>query len=134
MAAKFAAFAVGVDNHGEGVPANQGADTPLDGCISWAAFLVYRPDGVQVSSGRAVGNVDPRAAGQVDQLFKQVVRTGLAFAFQDRRQRITPLLGLSGVDVGMEVSVSHRVRLCYWSLIPVTGRCWGAMRACAAAS
>ena len=87
-------------HHGHGVPADEGADTPLHGLVAGIGFLPGQREAVHIGRVRAVREIGPGPARLVDQPLDQVMGPVDPLALQHRIESIEPLLGLLGIDVG----------------------------------
>jgi hypothetical protein len=99
VASELAAPPVGLHDHGESVPADDGADPVLQARLAGHLLLFAHVDGVQVGGGGGVGQVDAGAPRLVDQALDQVVTAIHALAPEHRFEGVQPLLALLGIDV-----------------------------------
>jgi hypothetical protein len=92
--------AVGSRDHHGGVPADERADAALDVLVAREPRLALGRDRVDVVGGAQGGHADVALACTFEQSQHQVARTVAATLVDHRVQRVDPLLGLLGVDVG----------------------------------
>ena len=99
VAAVFARHLVGVEHHGQRIPADAGLDAFLEFAIAGIRRLVARRDRVDVSGVRTERQVRARAARVVDELLEQVVRAFRALRLENRVDRFDPLACLGRIDI-----------------------------------
>ena len=99
MAAEIGLVAVGLDHHGQRIPADQRADAPFDGGVSWAFFLLGRRNGIHIGGGGGEGNMGACASRLVHQALQQEMGAFRPFPLQDSLQGIEPFAGFLGVAV-----------------------------------
>jgi len=92
--------AVGLDDHGHGVPAHIGAQPPLDFQIARAARLLRGLERIDVAGIGRKRHVHAVLARVFEQLFYQLVRVLRALAVDDGREGIHPFAGFLGVQCG----------------------------------
>ena len=111
MAADLEALAVGAGDHDRGVPADERADPALDLLVAGEPRLALGRDRVDVVGAAQGGHADLLLAGALEQP-EHDVAGALAAALVDQRvERVEPLVGLVGVDVGQlggQALVDHR--------------------------
>ena len=94
---------VGPDHHHRRVPADEGADAPLDVLVAREPRLLLGRDGVDVRRADRGREADLRLAGPLEQLGEQEAGAGLAVRVDDGVEAVEPLLRLDRVDVGQLV-------------------------------
>ena len=100
VAADLEALAVGARDHHRGVPADEGADPALDVLVAGEPRLALGRDRVDVVGAAQRGDADLLLAGPLEQLEHHVAGALAAALVEQRVERVEPLLGLVGVDVG----------------------------------
>ena len=100
VAADLEARAVGVGDHHRGVPADEGADAALDVLVAGEPRLALGRDGVDVVGAAQRRHADLLLAGPLEQPQHHVARAVAAAVVDQRVERVEPVLGLVGVDVG----------------------------------
>ena len=91
---------VGPADHHRRVPADEGAYAPLDVLVAGEPGLLLGRDRVDVGGRHLRGQAHLLLAGPLEQLEQQELGARLPLALQDRVERVDPLGGLLGVDVG----------------------------------
>jgi len=104
-------LAVGLHHHGHGVPADEGANAPLHGPVARERRLLARRNGVEVGGGGLEGEVGAGEAGLLDELFEQVMGPFRTLVLQHRFQRLQPLLGFLGIDIGTFSHDAHSLMM-----------------------
>ena len=103
VAAQIAAvdrvMAVGLDDHGHGVPAHVGAQALFNFDVAGAERFFRRFNGVDVAGGRGKRFVDAVLARVLEQLLQQKVRAIRAFALDHGGQGVHPFTGFLAVRV-----------------------------------
>ena len=119
---EVAADAVGglvrLDDHHRRVPADVGADAPLDELVAGEPRLGLAGDRVDVRGRYGRREAHLRFAGAVEQRREQVAGAGLAVGVDDGVERVEPFLRLDRIGVGqlMDVAVEDHAS----SLAPPT--------------
>ena len=101
MAPKLGGQPVGLNDHGHGVPAHEGADAPLHGPVPGEALLLLDRDRIEVGGVGAVGQVGPGAPRLVDEPLQQEVGALHPLLLQHGLEGVQPLLCFLGVDIGL---------------------------------
>ncbi len=91
---------VGAAHHGGGVPADVGADAALDVLVAGEPRLLVARDRVHVGGGDGGGEVHLEGPGALEQLHEEEAGPGASLGVDDGVERVDPLRGLLGVDVG----------------------------------
>ena len=91
---QFATGLVGLHDHGECIPAYQGADPPLDGGVSGAPGLMGWRNGIEICRRRPERDMGAAAPGLIDQGLKEEVGPLLAFTLDNSAQGLLPFLSL----------------------------------------
>ena len=91
--------AVGAHDHGHGVPAQVVADADFDGRVARILGLEIGGNGVDVLSGRAIGQVNALLASLGDQAFDQEVGALGAFLLNDSGERFLPFTGFLRIGI-----------------------------------
>src|SRR5690606_3713296 len=99
VAAQVARLAVGPDDGGHRVPADDRTDAPLQLRVAGALGLLVRRDGVDVLGGRGERQERAGPAGQLDHVLQQCVRTLRAITVDDRLERLDPFPGLYRIRI-----------------------------------
>src|SRR5690606_2994120 len=99
VAAQVARLAVGAHDHRHGVPADDRADAPLQLRVARALGLLVRRDGVDVLGGGRERKERAGAAGQLDHVLQQCMRTLRAVTVDHRLERFDPLAGLYRIRI-----------------------------------
>ncbi len=101
---QVAANAVGprvrMGHHGHGVPADEGPQALLDLLVAGEPGLVFRGDRVDVWRRDGGGEVDLHLTGLGHEPPDQETCAVLAPFLDDCRERLQPIVGLIGVDIG----------------------------------
>ena len=100
VAADAVGVLVGLDDHDRRVPADVGADAPLELLVAREPRFLFGRDGVDVRRGHRGGVADLQLAGTLEQLRHEVTGAGLAVGVDDGVERLEPFLGLGRVGVG----------------------------------
>ena len=111
VSAKLRGESVCLHHHRERVPANEGADAPLDHRIAGSALLSRCGNRVQVRSIRRVGQVDPGAPGLVAQDLQDEMGALDSVPLQQRVQRLNPFFGFLRVNIGLVRLFNHGLGL-----------------------
>jgi hypothetical protein len=93
IATVFWVDAIGLDHHGNGVPAHVGAQALFDVEVAGIAGLFAGFDGVDVAGGGRERQVDAVLACMLEQLLQQEVGAVRAFGLNDGAQGIHPFAG-----------------------------------------
>jgi hypothetical protein len=91
---------VRVGDHHRGVPADEGADPALDVLVAGEPGLALRRDGVDVVGAAQGGHSDVHLAGALEQPQHDVARAVAAPLVDQLVERVEPVGGFVGVDVG----------------------------------
>jgi hypothetical protein len=97
--AQLRGLLVGPEDHGQGVPADEGADAVLDGPFAGMAVLPLGRDGVEVGGVGGVGDRRALPAALGDQLFEEEVGPVRPFELQHGVEGLDPLGGFGGIGV-----------------------------------
>jgi hypothetical protein len=100
VSAEPGVLAVGLDHHGHRVPADDGADAPLDGRVPRRALFLGNGDGVEIGGVRGIRQVGPAAPRLVDESLDEEVGALGALALDHGFERLHPLSGFFWVLVG----------------------------------
>ena len=79
VSAQLGCFLIGSDDHCQGVPANEGANSPLQSMIAIASFFMCCWYGIDVCGGWTVWNMCSRAARGINQCFDQKMSAIVSF-------------------------------------------------------
>jgi hypothetical protein len=96
---------VGPGHHHRGVPADEGADAPLDELVAREPRLGVARDGVDVGRRHGRREANLHLTGALEQLHQQEAGAVLAGGVEDGVEAVDPLLGLGGIGVGQLVAV-----------------------------
>ena len=91
---------VGAQDHGDRVPADQPADPSLHLLVARERRLLFRADRVDVAGLGQGRQPDLELAGALEELVDDEAGPGLALVGDHLVERLEPVLGLLGVDVG----------------------------------
>jgi len=97
VTARLAAHAVGLHDHGCGVPAGVSQNALFQLGIARMLGLQCGRNGIDVGGGSAVGQVNPLGASLFLYLFDQEMGAFCAFPFDNARYGIEPFPGFQGV-------------------------------------
>ena len=100
VAADLQALAVGLADHDRRVPADVGADPPLDVLVAGEPGLGLRRDGVDVVTAAQGRQADLALAGPGQQLQHDEAGPVLPLVVEQAVQGLQPVVGLVRVDVG----------------------------------
>jgi hypothetical protein len=100
VAADLEALAVGAGDHHGGVPPDERPDAALDLLVAGEPGLALRGDGVDVVGAPQRGDPDLLLTGSLQQAQHDVARPVATAAVEHRVERVEPLVGLVGIDVG----------------------------------
>ena len=91
---------IGAQHHGQRVPADHAPDAKLHRLVAGEFRLLLRADGVDVARLDQRRQPDLQLPRSLEQLVDDESRPVRSGALDDRIERIKPLLGLGGIDVG----------------------------------
>jgi hypothetical protein len=91
---------VGAQDHGHRVPADQAADPPFEVLVAGEVRLLFRADRVDVAGLGQRRQADLELPCALEELVDEEAGPGLAFLLDHLIQRLEPVLGLGGIDVG----------------------------------
>ena len=100
MAADAVGELVGVSDHGDGVPADEGAEASFDELITGEPRLLIWRDGVDVGRRDGRWKVDAEFACPKHQPPEEVGAAVSSVSLDDGCVRLQPLVCLDGIDVG----------------------------------
>jgi hypothetical protein len=103
VAADAVRVLVGLDDHDRGVPADVGADAPLEPLVPGEPGLLLGRDGVDVGGGHRGRMPHLQFSGALDQLGHEEAGPGLAVGLHDGFEGVEPFAGLGRVGVGQLV-------------------------------
>ncbi len=99
MAADIRVVLVGAHHHGDGVPAHQALDAPLDGAVARIGDFLLRRNGVHVRRVPAQGHLHAQVGGALHQPFEQVAGpVGPSFV-DDFIEGLNPFGGFQRIEV-----------------------------------
>jgi len=101
VAADAGLFAVGPNDHGHGVPADDALDPALDSSMTREAWLAALGNRVDVGRVRQIRQRDTELGGPALQRAQQITDPVLAAVLDDVVQRLEPFLLLDGVEIGL---------------------------------
>ena len=117
VAAELRGLLVGLEHRRHRVPADQVADLPLDRRIARIGRVRRRRDRVHVRGGARQRRRGAHTARLLHDPLHEEARTVRPVRAHDRVQRVDPLAGLVGVDVGDRLPVAfQRCHVCFLHL------------------
>jgi hypothetical protein len=97
VAADAVRLAVGLDDHGRGVPTDEALDAALDLAVARVRHLRVRRNGVEIGGVRGEGFLHARLAGPEAQSVQEPNGTAVIAAVQNVIKRVNPLARFNGL-------------------------------------